>query len=70
MGAKINIETGELETVSEDRLYQLLEINTHNHLRLTRIISCLSIVGFRHYAIQLIKYLAKEIQERNFYLTI
>ena len=58
MGLRLeNLETGKLMLVSEKRLYDVLMVNRHNHLRLSRIMACLSIVGFRRYATALIQFL-------------
>lgn len=58
MGARIvNLETGELALVSKERLFAVLYVNRHNHLRLTRIMACLSHTGFRRYATALIRFL-------------
>lgn len=62
MGAQIvNLETGELKLSNEKRLYDVLFIHRHNHLRLTRIMACLSQTGFRCYATSLIHFLHKKI---------
>lgn len=61
MGARIsNFETGELALTNKKRLYDVLLIYRHNHLRLTRIISCLSGVGLRPYAVSLIGFLNQQ----------
>lgn len=43
--------------VSRNRLKAVLIQNTHNHLRLMRILACLSVVGFRIFALNLITFL-------------
>jgi hypothetical protein len=64
MGARItDLTTGTLKTVNKDRLYKLLLVNTHNHLRLMRIMAAMSIVGMRHYAVSLVGYLGQCLEE-------
>jgi hypothetical protein len=58
MGLELTkIDKGDLKIINHKRLYDVLMVNRHNHLRLTRIIACLSMVGFRHYAVKLIHFL-------------
>jgi hypothetical protein len=49
--------------ISQDRLHEALIINTHNHLRIMRILACLSITGFRTIALNLIHFLDQSIQK-------
>lgn len=58
MGVRLkSIHTGSLQLINEQRLKNVLIKNTHNHLRIMRILACLSTVGFRHYAHNLIQFL-------------
>lgn len=67
MGARIaDLKTGELKVVNNHLLYQLLMVNKHNHLRLTRIIASLSIVGFRRYAVSLMNFLEKCVAQQQY----
>lgn len=63
MGLKINnVMTGSLTIVDQKRLHNCLLVNTHNHLRIVRILACLNLIGFRHYALQLNSFLDKHSQ--------
>ena len=42
---------------SIERLKSCLIYNTHNHLRIMRILACLSVTGLRNYADALLKFL-------------
>lgn len=50
-------EDYKLELIDENRLNKALVVNTYNHLRINRIIECLSICGFRRIALNLLEFL-------------
>lgn len=54
MGVQVHIDDAVFELVDKNRLYDVLVENTHNHLRLRRILACLSVTGFRLLALWLI----------------
>jgi hypothetical protein len=54
MGVKVDLENVEFEVINKKRMKETLIENTHNHLRLRRILACLSITGFRLLALWLI----------------
>lgn len=62
MGIKVDIEEATWNVVSGDRLYDVLVENTHNHLRIRRILACLSVTGFRLLALWLINIIEDVIE--------
>ena len=62
MGIEVNIEEATWNVVSGDRLYDVLVENTHNHLRIRRILACLSVTGFRLLALWLINIIEDVIE--------
>ena len=62
MGIEFNIEEATWNVVSWDRLYDVLVENTHNHLRIRRILACLSVTGFRLLALWLINIIEDVIE--------
>ncbi len=46
-----------LEMISRERLKGVLIFHTHNHLRIMRILACLSVIGFRIIALNFISFL-------------
>lgn len=59
----VNDKTGELSRSNnyKERYAVTLTKKKHNQLRIRRILAHLNIVGFRTYAIELVKFLEKEI---------
>lgn len=57
IGIEVNVEEASLRVASEDRLHDALIRNTHNHLRIRRILTCLSVTGFRLLALWFINIL-------------
>ena len=57
LGVRLDLNTFELSMCDGNRFRSAIVIHTHNHLRLMRILACLSIVGFRSIAIKLIAFL-------------
>uniref|UniRef100_UPI0037E89BB1 opioid growth factor receptor-like n=1 Tax=Semicossyphus pulcher TaxID=241346 RepID=UPI0037E89BB1 len=56
-----NEMTGEVERASNWRdRFNNLNRNTHNNLRITRILKCLGILGFPHYQVPLVHFFLKE----------
>ena len=66
IGVKL-LKTGEMEIISSDRLDDALLRNTHNHLRIRRVMACLSICGFRNLCLKLIQFLKQLIQSQKKY---
>lgn len=67
MGIRLrDARIGDLSLKCTKRLRNALLINTHNHLRIMRIIACLSTVGFRAYGKQLIKLLGSVVETKPF----
>lgn len=62
MGIEVNIEEATWNVVSGERLYDVLVENTHNHLRIRRILACLSVTGFRLLALWLINIIEDVIE--------
>lgn len=62
MGIKVDIEEATWNVVSGERLYDVLVENTHNHLRIRRILACLSVTGFRLLALWLINIIEDVIE--------
>ena len=60
LGIQLRLSSLELNLVNKKRLMQALVINTHNHLRIMRILACLSVVGFRSIALKLIEFLESQ----------
>ena len=56
--------TGELERAKNYKLryYHSILNSYHNHLRISRILSCLNVTGFRSHAIKLVEFLLREIE--------
>lgn len=57
LGIKLRLSPLELDLVNKKRLMEALILHTHNHLRIMRILACLSVVGFRSIALKLIEFL-------------
>jgi hypothetical protein len=57
MGIRINLKDLSLKVISYPRLKAVILINFHNHLRIMRVLACLSVIGFRKIALNLIKLL-------------
>lgn len=55
------------EIISKERLKEAIHINCHNHLRLRRVLACLSITGFRNIALSLIKFLGELVRTKTIY---
>ncbi|XP_071377350.1 opioid growth factor receptor-like protein 1 isoform X2 [Centroberyx affinis] len=56
-----NVETGEVRRASNWReQFYNLNNNTHNNLRITRILKCLGTLGFAHYQAPLVRFFLKE----------
>ena len=54
MGVRLSLEDGTLTIVSLKRLNDVIVKHCHNHLRLMRIMACLSVTGFRKIALNII----------------
>ena len=66
LGVKIDLVRREFMIVSKHRAISALNINMHNHLRIKRILACLSVTGFRAVALwflSILKTLVKSIKE-------
>jgi len=57
MGIYLDLATLELILINEYRFKQVILVNYHNHLRIMRILACLSVTGFRKIALNLIQFL-------------
>ena len=59
----LDVETGAVGRSPRyrERYYATLETRSHNHLRVCRIMSCFSVLGFRHYKQPLYDFLAGEV---------
>jgi hypothetical protein len=62
LGIRLDLNTFELSMCDEGRFRSAIVIHTHNHLRLMRILACLSIVGFRDITLKLVAFLDKNTQ--------
>lgn len=65
MGIRVNLQTLELEICSERRLKDVVLVNFHNHLRIMRVLACLSITGLRKLALNLIDFLDRYTSPGN-----
>lgn len=63
LGIRLDLNTFELSMYNEGLFRSAIVLNIHNHLRLMRILACLSIVGFRGIALKLIAFLDKNTQK-------
>lgn len=63
LGIRLDLNTFELSMINEGRFHSAIVTHTHNHLRLMRILACLSIIGFRQTALKLIDFLDKNTQK-------
>lgn len=68
MGIQVDLNKASFKIVSMDRLKDALVRNTHNHLRLRRILASLSVTGFRILALWLINMLDYVIEKYGNYL--
>jgi hypothetical protein len=59
----VNKQTGEVARSDkyEERYHKTLITSLHNHLRIRRILTHMNVVGFRKYAIELVKFFETEI---------
>lgn len=57
MGLRFNPRTLDIVVCSEKRFADVIMVNYHNHLRIMRILACLSVTGFRKVALRLIEIL-------------
>ena len=57
LGLEVNCFEATVKMVSRDRMKDAIVRFTHNHLRLRRILACLSVTGFRLLALWLINIL-------------
>lgn len=57
MGIRLKMPSLTLAICSWERLRDALLINYHNHLRVMRLLACLSVTGFRPIALQIIQLL-------------
>jgi hypothetical protein len=65
MGIRLNLKDLSLKIINRMRLRAVILVNFHNHLRIMRILACLSVIGFRKLAINLIEFLDKETSPNN-----
>lgn len=64
--ALVNPETGEVERAENwKQRFHNLNRNTHNSLRITRILKCLGTLGFEHYQAPLVRFFLKETLENG-----
>lgn len=63
LGIKVLNTSGSLEIASLQRLEMALVHNVHNHMRIRRMIACLSVVGFRRLALKFLALLERLIQQ-------
>ncbi|KYQ93796.1 hypothetical protein DLAC_05189 [Tieghemostelium lacteum] len=65
----VNVTTGEINRINDKifqkQRYSNLESNSHNNLRISRIITFLGHVGFQRYKAPLIAFLESEIQSKS-----
>lgn len=69
IGVGIDTRTMEYQIVNVKRAVDALKVNRHNHLRIKRILACLSITGFRIIAllfIEMLEYLIRNIDELKY----
>jgi hypothetical protein len=59
MGLQMDLDTFSFKIISINRLTDVILVNYHNHLRIMRILACLSVTGFRRIAQSLINFLDK-----------
>lgn len=64
LGIQVMNSTGDLALRSPERFELALVKNIHNHIRIRRLMACLSVVGFRRLAMKLINFLGVTIQQR------
>jgi hypothetical protein len=57
MGIRLNLQTLKLTICCRKRLEDVILVNFHNHLRIMRILACLSVTGFRRLALNLVDFL-------------
>jgi hypothetical protein len=57
MGIRLHLPSLELTVCSHERLREAILINHHNHLRIMRLLACLSVTGFRTIALAVIRLL-------------
>ncbi|XP_063071877.1 opioid growth factor receptor-like protein 1 [Engraulis encrasicolus] len=57
----VNDKTGEVERAQHwESRFDNLNWNTHNNLRITRILKCLGTLGFKHYQVPLVRFFLRE----------
>ncbi|XP_027032176.2 opioid growth factor receptor-like protein 1 isoform X2 [Tachysurus fulvidraco] len=62
----VNEKTGEVKRAQNWReRFKNLNRNTHNNLRITRILKCLGLLGFSHYQAPLVHFFLKETLEHD-----
>jgi hypothetical protein len=54
MGIRLKMPSLTLAICSWKRLREAILVNYHNHLRVMRVLACLSVTGFRSIALQII----------------
>jgi hypothetical protein len=64
LGIQVMNSAGDLALKSPERFELALVKNIHNHIRMRRMMACLSVVGFRRLAVKLINFLGVAIQMR------
>lgn len=50
IGIYLSLKDGQLYLINKERMIEAIVHNTHNHLRIMRVLACLSVIGFRKIA--------------------
>jgi hypothetical protein len=57
LGVRLDLASLQLTVCSQQRMKAAVLVHTHNHLRLMRLLACLSVTGFRQQALAIISLL-------------
>ena len=63
MGLRLDLQTLKFSIISRERLKDVILVNYHNHLRIMRVLACLSVTGFRSIALSLIAVLDEQTRK-------
>ena len=63
MGLQLDLQTLKFNVISKKRLKDVILVNYHNHLRIMRVLACLSVTGFRPIALSLIEFLEENTRK-------
>lgn len=62
MGIQLTNDFSSIYIIDSSRLKDVILVNFHNHLRIMRILACLSVTGFRSIALMLIQFIDENSQ--------